>query len=406
MRIAMLGWEYPPFKSGGLGVHCFELTSQLAKRGHQIDFYMPVVGQPLTSPHPNIKLIEVAETILRPYLSFSKKGQRATYGASLCAAVQLYNQQVAKLVIENDRKTPYDVIHGHDWLTVKGACDASHETGLAHVHTFHSTEFDRTSYPWDFVLDIERQGASQSTMLIAVSKRTRELVLRLGADSKKVRVVYNGVDAAKYNSCARAHENAAITRMGAQGKKLVLFLGRLTEQKGPVQFLHAAKKVAEKNPNVLFLIAGTGELLPLLINMSIEMGMQDNVRFLGFVSEEDQRRIYSACDLYVMPSTSEPFGITALEAMASGTPVIISKTSGVSEVVKAAVRVDFWDIKGMAAKMLAVLSYPSLKQTMVMLEGNDVCQLTWERTARETECVYSDAMKLSPRKSAVSVQGR
>jgi len=406
MRIAMLGWEYPPFKSGGLGVHCFELTSRLAQMGHSIDFYMPVVGQPLPSPHSNIKLIEVAETILKPYLSFSKKGQRATYGASLAHAVQLYNQQVAKMVIENDKKTPYDVIHGHDWLTVKGACDAAHETTLPHVHTFHSTEFDRTSYPWDFVLDIERQGAGQSTLLIAVSKRTREAVLRLGADHNKVRVVYNGVDAAKYGNNGKPHETSAISRMGGQGKKIVLFLGRLTEQKGPVQFLHAAKKVVEKNPNVLFLIAGTGELMPLLINMTIEMGMQNNVRFLGFVSEEDQKRIYSACDLYVMPSTSEPFGITALEAMASGTPVIISKTSGVSEVVKAAVRVDFWDIKGMAAKMLAVLSYPSLKQTMVMLESNDVSQLTWERTARETQDVYSEAMKLSPRKSTISIPSR
>ncbi len=395
MRIAMLGWEFPPFKSGGLGVHCFELTLRLAKMGHEVDFFMPVVGMPLPSPHPNIRLFEVAETFLKPYLSFSKKGQRATYGADLASAVSIYNSQVAKMLLEKHAQKPYDAIHGHDWLTVKGAGEASSKSSLAHVHTFHSTEYDRTSYPWDFVLDIEKQGARESDLLIAVSRRTKEQLKKIGAADSRVRVIYNGVDAAKFNGSQPAPDKSAIARFRHGDGKLVLFLGRLTEQKGPVQFLHAAKKVLQKNPKVQFLIAGTGELLPLLINMSIEMGMQNSVRFLGFVSEEEQRRIYSSCDLYVMPSTSEPFGITALEAMASKIPVIVSKTSGVSEVVKSAVRVDFWDINGMAQKMLAILSYPSLHSAMVSMEGNDVGALTWERTAAETAKVYEEAIALA-----------
>jgi glycogen synthase len=402
MRIAMLGWEFPPFKSGGLGVHCFELTLRLANMGHEVDFFMPVVGQALKSPHPNIRLFEVAETILKPYLSFSKKGQRATYGNGLSHAVGVYNSQVAKMVLEKNAEKKYDIIHGHDWLTVKGACEASSKSLLPHVHTFHSTEYDRTSYPWDFVLDIEKQGARESDLIIAVSKRTKEQIARLGANPNHIRVVYNGVDSSKFKNCPELAGGSPMSRLKTGNKRLVLFLGRLTEQKGPVQFLHAAKKVVTKNPDVQFIMAGTGELLPLLINMSIELGLQNNVRFLGFVPEEEQRRIYSACELYVMPSTSEPFGITALEAMASGIPVIVSKTSGVSEVVKSAVRVDFWDINGMAQKMLAILSYPSLRSAMISLECSDVQELTWEKTASETSKVYDEAIAM--KKAVVQAQ--
>ncbi|MDE1797881.1 MAG: glycosyltransferase family 4 protein [Candidatus Micrarchaeota archaeon] len=390
MRIAMLGWEFPPFISGGLGVHCFELTLRLARAGHQIDFYMPVSGQSIASPHSNIRLIEVAPTVLRPYLSFSKKGRLATYGESLLRAVRVYNEEAARQVAAEHARRPYDVIHSHDWLTAPGAQAAARATGRPWVATFHSTEYDRTSSPWDAILSIERQAAREADLLIAVSRRTREQLKRLGADERKIRVVYNGVDAAKFARCGPRPPLA----VAAKNKRIVLFLGRLTEQKGPVQFLHAAKKVLEKNPDVLFFIAGTGEMLPLLINLSIELGLSGHVRFLGYLPEADQRRIYAASDLYVMPSTSEPFGITALEAMASGVPVIISRTSGVSEVVKSALRVDFWDINGMAQKMLAVLSYAPLHSAMVRLGPEDLRPLTWEQAAGRTAGVYGEALAL------------
>ncbi len=387
MRIAMLGWEFPPFISGGLGVHCFELTKALAAMDHEIDFFMPASGKPLVSPHPNIRLIEVAPTVLRPYLSFTKKGRLATYGDGLLAAVNSYNGLAARAVEENHAARHYDLIHAHDWLTCTGAIAASARIRRPHVQTFHSTEFDRTSSPWDSILAFEGQGARNALRVIAVSNRTKDMVLRLGADPSRVRVVYNAVDADKYR--CNSHSGLAIN---PKGRKIVLFLGRLTEQKGPVQFLHAAKKVLEKDPDVLFLVAGTGELMPLLINLSLELGLESHVRFLGYLPDEDQKRIYAASDLYVMPSTSEPFGITALEAIASGTPVIVSKTSGVSEVVKSAIRVDFWDIKGMAQKILAVLHYTPLQRAMVSLGGRDLAPLTWAHTAAKTEAVYRDAL--------------
>ncbi len=385
----MLGWEFPPFISGGLGVHCFELTQRLAASGHSIDFFMPVSGKNLVSPHPSIRLIETSPSVLRPYFAFNKKGKPANYGEGLIKAVEVYNQQAALMVKEEHAKTQYDLLHCHDWLTAQGGASARRLISRPLVQTFHSTEFDRTSSPWDQIVRIERQGAADADLIIAVSKRTKEqLVRHLGADEKKIRVVYNGVDAAKYQ--ALEGSKLALSAL-TEGKHVVLFLGRLTEQKGPVQFLHAAKKVLEKRPDTLFFIAGTGELLPLLINLSIELGLQSHVRFLGYLPEADQRRIYRAADVYVMPSTSEPFGITALEALASGTPVILSRTSGVGEVVKSALKVDFWDIQGMAAKIISVITYAPLRKSMVEMGNGDLIHLTWEQAAAQTLDVYAEA---------------
>ncbi len=390
MRLAMLGWEFPPFISGGLGVHCYELTRRLAERGHSIDFFMPVSGKSVVSPHPSIRLIEVSPTVLSPYLNFTKKGKSANYGEGLLKAVEVYNGLAAKMVASEHAKNPYALVHAHDWLTAPGAQGAARTASLPCVQTFHSTEFDRTSTPWDAIVRIERGAAADADLVIAVSNRTREqLMSHLSASSDKIRVVYNGVDASRYASRGAK----PVMSVQTEGKSIVLFLGRLTEQKGPVQFLHAAKKVLEKRPDVLFFIAGTGELLPLLINLSLSLGLSDHVRFLGFLSDEDQKRIYSIADVYVMPSTSEPFGITALEAMASGTPIIISRTSGVGEVVKSALKVDFWDIQGMAGKMLAVLQYAPLRRSMVGMAPEDLRKLTWEKCAQETEAVYSEAVQ-------------
>jgi glycosyltransferase involved in cell wall biosynthesis len=258
------------------------------------------------------------------------------------------------------------------------------------VQTIHSTEYDRTSVPWDIILNIESDAVKTADLLIAVSKRTAKDIVRLGGDEKKIRVVYNGVDASKY----KCQKNVKLTR-SIQGKKRVLFLGRLTEQKGPVQFLHAAKKVLDKDPNVVFLIAGKGAMLPLLISLTTELGISKNVKFLGFLPQAQQQKIYSICDVYVMPSTSEPFGIVALEAMASGTPVIISKTSGVSEVVQSALKVDFWDINAMAQKILAVLKYAPLARAMKNMAGADVSKLTWEKCAQNTYNVYEEAIRIT-----------
>jgi glycosyltransferase involved in cell wall biosynthesis len=393
MRVAMLGWEFPPFVSGGLGVHCFELTRALCALGVEIDFFMPVTGKEMGTGVKGLRIIEVAKTELRPYLFFSKssRAQNPSYGDNLISAVKEYTQRCSEAVLLHARETPYSLVHSHDWMTSRSGFEAKKALGLPLVQTFHSTEFDRTSWPWDYILDIERQAAQNPELIIAVSRRTQAQVLRLGAEEAKIRVVYNGVDHGRFASAALDEK----VRNGIKGnRKVVLFLGRLTEQKGPVQFLHAAKKVLAKNPDVLFVIAGRGELLPLLINMSLELGISNSVRFLGFVPEEEQRKIYRIADVYVMPSTSEPFGITALEAMASGVPVIISRTSGVAEVVKSAIKVDFWDLNAMAEKILAVLKYRALASAMSRLSGREAAGHSWERTAGETLRVYHEAINM------------
>jgi len=385
----MLGWEFPPFVSGGLGVHCYELTHQLAKMGHKVDFFMPGCGQELKSGNENIRLLAVERSYLNPYFSISKKGKIATYGKDLLNAVKAYGKAASKMVEKENVLKKYDVVHCHDWLTAKAGKFSAGAVGAPLVQTIHSTEYDRASSPWEVILGVEREAVKEADLIIAVSRRTAMRVKEMGADEKKIKIIYNAVDASKY-----AHKHGHEFSSSVREKKKVLFLGRLTEQKGPVQFLHAAKKVLDKKKDVIFFVAGTGEMLPLLINLSIELGIKDNVKFLGFLPDNDQKKIYSACDVYVMPSTSEPFGIVALEAMAAGTPVIISKSSGVSEVVKSALRVDFWDIDGMAQKILGVLVYPPLGRAMTEMEPNDLMHLTWEKTAKETLKAYNDALSL------------
>ncbi|MFA6490203.1 MAG: glycosyltransferase family 4 protein [Candidatus Micrarchaeia archaeon] len=389
MRIAMLGWEFPPFVSGGLGVHCFELTRALCRKGAEIDFFMPVSGKKITPSCPNLRIIEVAKTELAPYLVFTKKGKQASYGDNLIAAVNEYWTKCEDTVMREAAIKPYDVIHSHDWLTSRPGATLRKKLSTPLVQTFHSTEFDRTSWPWDYVLDVERAAAANADLIIAVSRRTREQVCRLGAPADKIRVVYNGVDRERF---AGSQVDLRMVNSLKRDRKVVLFLGRLTEQKGPVQFLHAAEQVLSAEPNTLFVIAGKGELLPLLINMSIVLGISSNVKFLGYVPEEEQCKIYKIADVYVMPSTSEPFGITALEAMSSGVPVIVSKTSGVAEVAKSAIKVDFWDIKMMAQKIVAVLRFAPLSRTMVRLSNGEVNEHTWEKAADGTMRVYNEAI--------------
>ena len=396
MRIAMLGWEFPPFVSGGLGVHCFELTRALCKKGVKIDFFMPTSGVDIAPSCAGLRIIDIGKTALSPYLSFpklrgKKSGGALGYGESLMGAVNEYAYWCSEAVCRENGKEKYDLLHTHDWLTSRAGALAKERLGLPLVQTFHSTEFDRTSSPWDAVVGIERAAVRNAGLLIAVSNRTKAQLMRLGAEDKKIRVIYNGVDSAKFASAKIDAETLLRIR---KKRKIVLFLGRLTEQKGPVQFVQAAKKVLSIEPDTVFLIAGRGELLPHLINMTLELGISDKVRFLGYVPEEDQQRTYKIADVYVMPSTSEPFGITALEAMSSGVPVIISKTSGVAEIAKSAIRVDFWDINAMAQKIIAVLRYRPLSSTMTRISRMEAGAYTWERTADETLNVYREALAM------------
>ena len=382
----MFGWEFPPYFSGGLGVHCYELTKNLAKAGHSIDFYMPYQKDAkINPPHQNIRIIFVGETELHPYFKITKKGRSKIYGEDLLKAVFTYASLCSLEGINNHYKKKYDVIHCHDWLTAWAGIYLKQAINRPLIQTIHSTEFERTSTPWEEILRIEKSALEHADIIISVSKRTAKILTsQFGAKNEKIRIVYNGVDKQKYQTHVEEKPNVI------KQKKIVLFLGRLSEQKGPVQFLHAAKKVLEKEPSATFLIAGSGPLLPFLVNLSFELGIQKNVKFLGYISEEEQKKIYKIADVFVMPSVSEPFGIVALEAIASGTPVIISKSSGVSEIINSALKVDFWDIRGLAQKIVACLKYPPLKKVIVEHAKKEIEPYTWENTAREVEKIYKE----------------
>jgi glycosyltransferase involved in cell wall biosynthesis len=382
----MLGWEFPPAITGGLGVHCFELVSNLAALGVKVDFYLPLQKSPPPSPHPNVRIIEIGSRGGVGAYGFSLGNwQSDNYSRNLVASID----EFAHLALASVKagKVRYDLVHCHDWLTIPAGIMVRDELKLPLVLTMHSTEYDRNPNPWNWIYDIEALGANRADRVICVSGRMkRALIGKFGADERKLRVVYNGIDESKY---PKRDGNGN----GNGKEKLVLFLGRLAHQKGPEQFLRAAKKVLEFEKSARFLVVGEGGLLPRLISLTIELGIAHKISFWGFVPEEEKRRIYSMCEIYVMPSVSEPFGISALEAMASGTPCILSKDSGVTEIAKNCLLVDFWDVDEMASQMLAILRYPPVSRVMSRHQIEDAKSFGWPNAARKTLGVYNEVLR-------------
>jgi glycosyltransferase involved in cell wall biosynthesis len=283
----------------------------------------------------------------------------------------------------------FDVIHCHDWLTVKAGIELKKRLGIPLVVTFHSTEFDRTANLWPFwwIVAAERDAVLNADLIIAVSERIkRELVEQYGANPFKVRVVYNAIDQSELKSEAKKEH------LGVSGN-VVLFHGRLSVQKGPEFFLKAAKKVLEKNKGVRFVLSGKGDLLPRLVDLSIELGISDKVTFTGYLPQEQLADLYAVSDVFVLPAVSEPFGITVLEAMAAGVPCVISKTTGVGEIVNHCLRVDFWDVDELANKILGLLNYSELKELVKREAIREVKKFTWEDCASKTLWVYSEALR-------------
>jgi len=369
MKVAMLGWEYPPFKVGGLGTHCYGLTRSLADKDVNIDFYMPKTKHTLNSDNKNLKIIEVGETEIFPY----DKPLNRELSGQFFESVYRYNDLLAQKV-----KGSYDLIHAHDWLTMKAGVQVKEKYGIPLVLTIHSTEYDRSGWinPNQWFIDIEKEGMEKADLLIAVSHFTKRVMIeRYGIPEGKIHVVHN-----------------AVYPMGFGSKKdIVLFLGRLTIQKGPEFFLKAARKVLD-HQEARFVVAGTGDMMPRLIHQAIDLGISDKVIFTGKLTEEEVKHIYQISSVYVMPSVSEPFGITALEAISAGTPTIVSKTAGVSEAFCNCLKVDFWDTDEMANKIVAILRYEPLRNTIRHHSQKEIELFTWDRVAQRTIDVYRGVM--------------
>ena len=367
MRVAMIGWEYPPFMVGGLGTHCYGLTRSLSDMGVKIDFYMPQTKNGATSENHNLVIKEVGETTVFPY----DRPESSEIAGGFFDAVSRYNTLVATTV-----KGAYDVIHCHDWLTIQASITLKDLLGVPLILTVHSTEYDRSGWrhPNQWFIDIEKEGMEKADKIIAVSQFTKRTIIeKYGINPDKITVIYNAVYPI------------------SEGKKqkVVLFLGRLTIQKGADVFLRAAKKVTEFEPDVRFVVAGTGDLLPELITQAVKLGISNRVIFTDHLTDGEMKHIYGVASVYVMPSVSEPFGITALEAISAGTPTIVSKTSGVSETFQNCLKVDFWDSDEIANKIISLLRYESLSTSLTENGRKEIELFTWDNVAEKTLDVYN-----------------
>jgi glycogen(starch) synthase len=498
MRILMLGWEFPPFISGGLGTACYGLTKALDRLGHEVVFVLPKPvdrshashirllspdairnihwtppaaqqrpgGQALphggappslpgTSGHELASLLgadaysmpgfehasfrAVPSAVSSPYRSFApgsgaagmfdlsgagagaSSGQHPQvddpllalaldhphgfgahpaaflptggggagpgYEGDMHAAAERYARLCVALIrTDRGHSSGFDCIHAHDWMTFPAGIALAHVTRKPLVVHIHSTEFDRSGENIDQrVYNIERRGMHAASRIICVSNLTQSIcVRRYGVDPRRCEVVYNGID----SEAVQPHEGDHIESKD----RIVLFLGRITMQKGPEYFIRAAKRVLEKCPDAKFVVAGSGDMAIRMIEEAAHLGIGSRVLFTGFLRGRDVDRIFRMADVYVMPSVSEPFGIAPLEAMRNDVPVIISKQSGVSEVLTHALKVDFWDIDEMANKIVAVLRHPPLGQTLREHGSFELRRLTWDGAAQRCVRVYGNAI--------------
>lgn len=433
MRVFMLGWEFPPFISGGLGTACYGLTKALDQLGTEIIFVLPTMVQSRYSTHvkllsPDLAVSKVPFKVqqlknvsfrtvtspLQPYLTSSTYQQRIEqslaeiqsrrghsgsrhadlglsgkfdYSGDMFTEVRRY-ADLAVMLAENEN---FDIIHAHDWMTYPAAIAVAEMSHKPLVVQIHSTEFDRSGeHVNQPIYDIERRGMHAADRVIAVSHYTRSIIIgRYAVPGEKVEVVHNGVERNGNGGWSPAGPPAVGI---GKDEKIVLFLGRITMQKGPEYFLRAAKKVLEKMDNVKFVMAGSGDLMYRAVEIAAELGIGSRVLFTGFLRGEDVRKIYRMADLYVMPSVSEPFGIAPLEALENDVPVIISKQSGVSEVLHHALKVDFWDVDEMANKIIAVLKYPPLEITLRNHGNFEVRKLRWRDSAEKCVKIYEDIL--------------
>lgn len=406
----MFGWEFPPHNSGGLGTACLGLTRALGEKKEDVEvtFVLPrkqeASGAPINFLFADNFLRHIKfrsiNTILTPYLNTQTYDEyyqtlpgeeQGFYGASLFEEVQLYMKRARAIAESED----FDVIHAHDWLAAGAGIMAKEVSGKPLVIHVHATEFDRTGGTGvnEMVYRMEKQGMEAADKVIAVSNFTKDIVVeKYGIPEEKVEVVYNGTEAEENNLCSDADRCTPLDILKTRGGKIVLFVGRITLQKGPEYFLRAAKRVLEYEPNTIFVVAGSGDMHGQMMRETAELGISKNVLFAGFLRGAELEQIYRAADLYVMPSVSEPFGLTALEAVENGTPVLLSKQSGVSEVIRHALSVDFWDTDGMANKIITVLRYDCLANEMRRNARKELLNLSWSKAAERCVDIYSSVV--------------
>lgn len=406
MRVLMFGWEFPPYISGGLGVACEGLVRGLLELETEVALVLPYrdvatdtarlkiiashTGSDTPQARKTLLRLRRVPSLLKPYLTeilYEEERREAertgatfvgNYGPDLPREVLRYSAAAASIAARES----FDVIHAHDWLTFLAGIEARRATRKPLVLHVHATEFDRTGGEGNgFVTSIERAGFAEADRVVAVSGYTAEVVARrYGVPAERIRVVHNAIDA----------KESVGTWSVEEAEPLVLFAGRITSQKGPEYFVDAAARVAAEMPEVKFAVAGSGDRMRAMMERVAARGLSDRFLFTGFLPPAELDRLYARADVYVMPSASEPFGLTALEALQHGTPVIVSKTAGVAEIVRNLLRVDFGDVDGLASRILSVLLFPPLKDALASRGRAEVRRLSWRESAGRCLMVYRE----------------
>jgi len=424
LKVLMFGWEFPPEISGGLGTACYGLTSGLIANNIDVLFVVPkLFGTeetdkfrlidagtvdvnfqsdyftenlkkvsylqihshivPYVSPEEfmkrqefDIESLKVDSTFSTAKFSFDGK-----YGRNLLTEVSKYAAVAMQVAKDND----IDIIHAHDWLTFPAAIMAKEVSGKPLVVHIHATEFDRSGDNVNQeVYEMEKRGCEVADRIICVSRLTRRILIsRYGIEPSKIVVVHNAVIPKPVEYYPK--ENLI-------DKKIVTFLGRVTFQKGPDYFVEAAKKVLDVLPDTHFVMAGNGDMFVKLVERAAELKISNRFHFTGFLKFSETNNLFGMTDVYVMPSVSEPFGITPLEAMRTGVPVVISKQSGVAEVLDSAIKVDFWDVNSVADTIIGLLKHEEVSKQLASDGTNEVHEMKWEYAALKVKEVYEDTI--------------
>ncbi len=430
MRVLMFGWEFPPHIAGGLGTACYGIVKGLSHCGVSTMFVMPSASgdedqsaaQIINASDVPVQITDTMNvddfldkvqfvhigTNMVPYLdpaefhTLVEEDRRrqvrdlsghyghtykvsGKYGSNLMEEVARYAMVGGTIAMTH--KDEFDVIHAHDWLTYMAGIAAKRLSGKPLVVHVHATSFDRSSDNNidTRVYDIEKRGMEAADKVITVSDLTRNIVItKYGIDPSKVVTVHNAVDFS-------GRSNVNVER-GVKDK-VVTFLGRITFQKGPEYFIEAAAKVLKRCDNVRFVMAGSGDMMNRSIRQVARLGISDRFHFTGFLRGKEVQEMFALSDVYVMPSVSEPFGISPLEAMRTGVPSVISKQSGAAEVLKYAFKVDFWDVDAMADEIYALLKYPALADFASKYGFDEVNTLKWNNAAVKIKNVYESVIK-------------
>jgi len=423
MRVLMFGWEFPPHISGGLGTASFGLTKGMATLDDlEVIFVVPkawgdedqtmvrLVGAnqvpvahkqvfykgfkrpierievsskivPYTDPEDFWKLVKSEVSSYNFYVKTNNKGKvdfSGRYDTNLMDEIYKYSVVASVIADENE----FDIIHAHDWLAYPAGIAAMEVSGKSLVIHVHATDFDRSGGSVNpDVYRIEKNGMDAASKIITVSNLTRDIVInKYNINPDKVETVYNAVEPVKLS-------DGCIIKKGFD-EKVVTFLGRITMQKGPEYFIEAANKVLQVMDNVRFVMAGSGDMMERMMRRAAALKITDRFHFTGFLKGADVFTMLDLSDVYIMPSVSEPFGISPLEAMQSNVPVIISKQSGVSEILTHAVKTDFWDIDAMADAIYGILNYPALSNMFIKNGKEEVIRLKWDNSARHVRDIY------------------